>query len=53
MKRGNPEPLTAELLAKVDVLAAMPDSLIDSSEMPPIADWRHAVRGGKPGSPVH
>jgi hypothetical protein len=50
MKRGNPEPLTPELQAEVDAFAAMPDSEIDTSEMPPITDWSHAVRGGKPGS---
>jgi uncharacterized protein (DUF4415 family) len=45
MKRGNPEPLTPELQAELDALAAMPDSAIDTSEMPPITDWSHAVRG--------
>jgi uncharacterized protein (DUF4415 family) len=45
MKRGNPEPLTPELQAELDALAAMPDSEIDTTEMPPIADWSHAVRG--------
>jgi len=46
MKRGNPEPLTAELQAELDALAAMPEGEIDTSEMPPIADWSKAVRGG-------
>jgi uncharacterized protein (DUF4415 family) len=36
MKRGNPEPLTPELQAELDALAAMPESDID---------WSHAVRG--------
>ena len=45
MKRGNPELLTSELQAEVDALAAMPESEIDSTEMPPIADWSNAVRG--------
>src|ERR1022692_557936 len=45
MKRGNPEPLTPELQAELDALAAMPDSEIDTTEMPPITDWSHAVRG--------
>ena len=45
MKKGNPEPLTPELQAELDALAAMPDSQIDTAEMPPIADWTHAVRG--------
>lgn len=45
MKRGNPEPLTPELKAELETLAAMPDSEIDTAEMPPITDWSHAVRG--------
>jgi hypothetical protein len=45
MKRGNPEPLNPELQAELDTLAAMPDSEIDTTEMPPITDWSHAVRG--------
>jgi hypothetical protein len=45
MKRGNPEPLTPELQAEHDALAAMPDSEIDTTDMPPITDWSHAVRG--------
>ena len=45
MKRGNPEPLTPKLQAELDTLAAMPESEIDTTEMPPIVDWSHAVRG--------
>ena len=45
MKRGNPEPLTPELQAELDALAAMPESEIDTTNMPPITDWRGAVRG--------
>ena len=45
MKRGNPEPLTPQLQAELDVLAAMPESEIDTIEMPSIGDWSHAVRG--------
>ncbi len=45
MKKGNPEALTPELQAELDALAAMPESEIDTSDMPPIADWSHAVRG--------
>lgn len=45
MKRGNPEPLTPELQAELDALAAMPDSEIDTAEMPPITDWNNAVHG--------
>jgi len=49
MKRGNPEPLTPELKAELDALAGMPESEIDSTDIPPITDWSHAVRG--PGAP--
>ncbi|MFZ1086999.1 MAG: BrnA antitoxin family protein [Terracidiphilus sp.] len=45
MKRGNPEPLTPELQAELDTLALMPDSEIDTTEMPPVTNWNHAVRG--------
>src|ERR1035437_2049772 len=45
MKRGNPDPLTPELQAELDALAAMPESEIDTTDMPPITDWSHAVRG--------
>jgi hypothetical protein len=44
MKRGNPEPLTPELQAELDALAAMPDSEIDKTGMPPITDWSNANR---------
>jgi uncharacterized protein (DUF4415 family) len=46
MKRGNPEPLTPELQAELNALAAMPESEIDTTDMPPIADWSNVVRGG-------
>ena len=45
MKKGNPKPLTPELQAELDALAAMPESEIDTTEMPPITDWSKAVRG--------
>jgi hypothetical protein len=45
MKKGNPEPLTPELQAELDALAAMPESEIDTTDMPPITNWSHAVRG--------
>jgi len=45
MKRGNPEPLPPALQAELDTLAVMPESEIDTTEMPPITDWSHAVRG--------
>jgi len=45
MKKGNPEPLTPELQAELDALSAMPDSEIDTSDLPPVTDWSKAVRG--------
>jgi uncharacterized protein (DUF4415 family) len=45
MKKGNPEPLTPELEAEIEALAAMPDHEIDTSDMPEITDWTGAVRG--------
>ena len=45
VKRGNPKPLSAELQAEMDALEAMPESEIDASEMPPVADWSKLVRG--------
>lgn len=45
MKRGNPEPLTPELQSELEALAALQDSEIDSTDMPPITDWSNAVRG--------
>jgi len=37
--------LTPQLQAELDALAAMPNSEIDTTEMRPITDWSHAVRG--------
>jgi uncharacterized protein (DUF4415 family) len=45
MKRGNRKPLTPKLRAELKVLAAMPEKEIDTTEMPPVTDWSHAVRG--------
>ncbi len=45
MKRGNPESLTPQLQAEMEALAAMPDSEIDTTVMPPITDGSQAVRG--------
>ncbi len=45
MKKGNRKPLPPKLRADLKVLAAMPESEIDTAEMPPITDWSHAVRG--------
>jgi uncharacterized protein (DUF4415 family) len=45
MKKGNRKPLTPRLRAELKALAAMPESEIDTAEMPPIVDWSRAVRG--------
>ena len=45
MKKGNRKPLTPRLRAELKALAVMPESEIDTAEMPPITDWSHAVRG--------
>jgi Fic family protein len=42
------KPPDAEQLARLRRLAAMPDEEIDSSDMPAVADWSLAVRGGTP-----
>ena len=47
-KRGNPEPLPPELQAELDALVAMPDTAIDTTDMPPITDWSIAIRGPQP-----
>jgi hypothetical protein len=41
----NATELTPKLQAEADALSAMPDSEIDTKEMPPITDWANAVRG--------
>ncbi len=45
MKKGNPAPLSAEQKAELEALAALPDSEIDTSDIPPVTDWSGAVRG--------
>jgi hypothetical protein len=44
MKRGNPEPLTRKLRAELKALASLPDSSIDTSDAPEVADWSGAQR---------
>ncbi len=51
MKRGNRRPLTPKLQAELDALAAMPESEIDTTDMPPITNWNIAVRGPLPARP--
>ena len=43
---ANTRTLTAEEQATLDAVAAMPDSEIDTSDMPEVTDWSGAVRGG-------
>lgn len=45
MRKGNPKPLSPKLQAEVDALAKMPESDIDTTEMPPIRDWTRGERG--------
>jgi len=45
MRKGNPEPLTPKLQAELDALAQIPESEIDTTEMPPVTDWSNGVRG--------
>lgn len=40
-----PEPLTPEMMAELEALAALPDSTIDTSDIPPVTDWAGAKRG--------
>ncbi|WP_039757950.1 BrnA antitoxin family protein [Bartonella queenslandensis] len=43
---GNLSPLTDKQKVEIDELAAMPDSAIDHSDIPPLDDafWKNAVR---------
>jgi uncharacterized protein (DUF4415 family) len=45
MKRGNSEPLTPELQTELDAASKLPDDEIDTTEMPEVRDWSHALRG--------
>ena len=45
MKKGNSEPLSAALQAKLRALEAMPDGATDTSDMPEVLDWSGARRG--------
>jgi uncharacterized protein (DUF4415 family) len=45
MKKGNSKPLTPELAAELKALEAMPDTAIDTRDIPEVADWRGAERG--------
>ena len=45
MKMANTRKLTAEEQAALDAVAAMPDSEIDTRDVPEVTDWSGAVRG--------
>jgi uncharacterized protein (DUF4415 family) len=45
MKKGASKPLTAEQLAELSALAALPDNAIDTSDAPEVIDWSGAKRG--------
>ena len=45
MKEGNSDPISADLLAQLKALEALPDRNIDLSDSPEVADWSGAVRG--------
>ena len=44
MKKERPD-ITAEQQAELEALAAMPDEMIDTSDIPEALDWSGAVRG--------
>ena len=45
MKKGNSRPLSQKLRTEARALATMPETAIDTTEMPEITDWSGAVRG--------
>ena len=45
MKRGNPEPLTAEMQAEAEALLARPETEIDTSDIPELTDLSGGIRG--------
>lgn len=45
MKKGNSDPIPADLLAELKALEALPDSDIDLSDNPEVTLWSEAVRG--------
>ena len=45
MAEGNPEPVSAALKAELEALAARPENMIDTSDIPEVMDWRAAERG--------
>lgn len=45
MKKARSKPLTAQQKKELAALAALPDSKIDTREMPEVRDWSNAKRG--------
>ena len=45
MKKGNSDPIPAELLAELKALESLPDSDIDLSDSPEVTLWSEAARG--------
>jgi uncharacterized protein (DUF4415 family) len=45
MKRGASRQLKREQLAELELLAALPDGAIDTSDAPELLDWSGAKRG--------
>jgi uncharacterized protein (DUF4415 family) len=46
VRRWRTRKLTTAELAALDAIAAMPDSEIDTSDMPEFTEWSGAARGG-------
>jgi uncharacterized protein (DUF4415 family) len=45
VRKGNSDPLPADLAAELAAVEAMPDDAIDLSDMPEVLDWSEAQRG--------
>lgn len=45
MRKGNSEPLTPRQRTELAALEAMPESAIDTHQMPEVKDWSGAERG--------
>ncbi len=45
MKKGNSDPIPADLLAELKALESLPDSDIDLSDSPEVTLWSEAARG--------
>ena len=45
MKKGNSDPIPADLLAELKALQSLPDSDIDLSDSPEVTLWSEAARG--------